>query len=728
MQCFQLNGTYTVVQGTSGGQSCIYNYNLSNAICGFNVMLLQIGPGMTVTLNNLSGQKIVWKLASLTDNDCLQPYTLSLDSSTTYTGCALTNSKAVVVAVVPPPSDPDFKACVSAMLKDCPKGTLEQCLNAPFQGGPAHCCVPSPCSCEDSKECKGCKKRVDALRYTYLAGKCRCRSQSSCPPESDPVFSRNAVSQVTTMLARWQQQLRAPVPGALDGPGRLNVASGNLVVRLSHPDGGAFDPVPFLTYNSDTPASSEFGYGWFAAPKQVLTSLSSTSADVTDGGGTVLHFTSKDSNGRYLAPSSTADALVLNSDGTWTQTQPDGFQMRYDSTGRLTRLSSASGSRWTLSYGTGGRISRILDPFNRPTTYAYDGNNNLRRVQDASARISSFTVNAASGNLTRMVRPDGTIISLTYDTSHRLTAYIDSRGQRTSYGYDANSWVNRITTPTGARTTYLFRDWLTTRVTDPKGQTTTLLHNMARNITGVINPKGNRSTYLWSGNRLKGFVDGDGHRTTLTYALLVRRNYSLQSIQDAMGGRFTFAYDANDRLVTLIDQLGNRATLLWDSSGNRTAVIDPVGNRTSSLYNGQGQITASIDALAHRTTMVYDATGQVVARINALGKRTSYAYSVNRQLLRTQSPLGQLTTYLRDPLNRATALIDPLGRRSTYVYDAAGNRTATINPLGLRRSLTYDACRLCLPSCGRPIGCLSRAPVLDRVRRHGLPRLWKQVP
>ena len=44
--------------------------------------------------------------------------------------------------------------------------------------------------------------------------------------------------------------------------------------------------------------------------------------DVTNGTGTVLHFTSRNGSGAYLSPSSTNDTLVQNGDGSWTQSQP----------------------------------------------------------------------------------------------------------------------------------------------------------------------------------------------------------------------------------------------------------------------------------------------------------------------------------------------------------------------------------------------------------------------
>src|SRR5262249_43855119 len=159
---------------------------------------------------------------------------------------------------------------------------------------------------------------------------------------------------------------------------------------------------------------------------------------------------------------------------------------------------------------------------------------------------------------------DGGISTMTYDVSHRLTCFIDPRGMRTSYAYDANGFVKRITEPSGALTTCSYLDWGTTAVTDPAGQRTTMTHNMARNIASSTDADGYTTTYRWAGNRLQAMIDGKGNRSTFTYAALTRRTVGLQSIRDAQGGIFTFVYDTNDRVSGLIDHLGKRSTLIWD--------------------------------------------------------------------------------------------------------------------------------------------------------------------
>jgi len=258
--------------------------------------------------------------------------------------------------------------------------------------------------------------------------------------------------------------------------------------------------VSILTYNSRSPASSEFGYGWSAFPRYKLTAVSSFETDITTGTGLVQRYCLGASG--WQPPPFAPYGLVKNGDGTWTQTQPDGFQLHFDTTGKVNRMADGSGNRWTYTYDNANRLTRILTPLNRRTTFTYAGAVNvlLQSIQDAAGRTTSFRMDA-NQNLVQMVGPDSSVVTLSYDTNHRLTSFRDPLGNRTSYTHqvttDGNGWLRRITAPNGGRTTYTYLDWLTTQVTDPAGQLTTVLHDQARDIQATINPKGQRATYTW---------------------------------------------------------------------------------------------------------------------------------------------------------------------------------------------------------------------------------------
>ena len=178
-----------------------------------------------------------------------------------------------------------------------------------------------------------------------------------------------------------------------------------------------------LTYNSWSPENSDFGYGW---SNSLVRSLRATL--VTAGDGAVYRYSDKDASGQFLPPAGAVNALVQHGDGSYTETQPDGFQMHYDTTGSLTQFESAAGDLWTLSYSGGrwwrvGRSRSIAEP-----RLAYDGSGKIQRVVDSYNRITSFTVDG-SGDLATMTTPELCQTQMRYDANHQLTAYIDPGGQ-----------------------------------------------------------------------------------------------------------------------------------------------------------------------------------------------------------------------------------------------------------------------------------------------------------
>ena len=147
------------------------------------------------------------------------------------------------------------------------------------------------------------------------------------------------------------------MPGARGGPGELNPACGNLLVRLAPPVAGPFDPSPILAYNSQAPGYSKFGWGWSLVPKQTLTSLTAATVNIIEGTGTSLRYRLRDpATNLYLGPGGGNDALQLNADGSWTQTQPDGFWLHYDSSGQAAtwrRRRRAAAGRWATTSPAG---------------------------------------------------------------------------------------------------------------------------------------------------------------------------------------------------------------------------------------------------------------------------------------------------------------------------------------------------------------------------------------
>ena len=170
-----------------------------------------------------------------------------------------------------------------------------------------------------------------------------------------------------------------------------------------------------------------------------VTNVNSSTAKLTTGTGAIYTFTDKDVNGVYRSPMGLKIKLVKNGNGTWTATGPSAVEMNFTATGRLDNLTNTAGAIWTMSYDGGGKLESIQNPGNRTATIGYDGSSNLQKVTDFTGRVTTFTVDAMSGNLTKMTAPDGGETELVYDGSDRLQAYVDANDNRWTYAFDNTS-------------------------------------------------------------------------------------------------------------------------------------------------------------------------------------------------------------------------------------------------------------------------------------------------
>jgi hypothetical protein len=138
---------------------------------------------------------------------------------------------------------------------------------------------------------------------------------------------------------------------SVNSPCRVDPVKGNLVAQIRTPSAGPADPRPMLTYHSDSLAAGGFGMGWsglFAA--KVVGPVSyggQTYATVYRGDGSVLVY--QESFGVYFPTGafSSANMLVQNANGSWTETQSNGLSFVYQhaTADLLTRIVGISGLR-----------------------------------------------------------------------------------------------------------------------------------------------------------------------------------------------------------------------------------------------------------------------------------------------------------------------------------------------------------------------------------------------
>jgi YD repeat-containing protein len=368
---------------------------------------------------------------------------------------------------------------------------------------------------------------------------------------------------------------------AVAGPALTNPApsKGDLMLRLGPPQGGSFDAIPGLTYNSLSPGHPAFGAGFDSDLTGEVEKLNESAVEWFKPSGTVLCFSNKDPvTGYYQSPAGAGSTLQKVADG-WIERLPDQTQLHYDTSGRLDRLISVSGDIWTLSFvdlGGQQRLSSVLDPFGRRTTLSYDGAGYLSRVTDAAGRESQFTVDA-QGRLTQYVTPELCVHGLEYNAQGRLGAYVDPEGSRFSYTYDVPGRLQSYENPLGARTTYAYVSGTQTEIQDALGRRTTLTFSAGGQLLSAEDALGRRTSYSWSGRRVASVEDPAGQRLTILYEPASHGRTRTAGVVAPSGAQGTFQYDAEGRLQSQVDALDHRITLVWNAAGQRIARQGPDG-------------------------------------------------------------------------------------------------------------------------------------------------------
>ena len=389
---------------------------------------------------------------------------------------------------------------------------------------------------------------------------------------------------------------------------------------------------------------------------------------------------------------------------------PDGEEsFAYNSRNQKVKITDKLGNETRLSYDNRGNLTGVINPLgtklsityeshNRPTNIklngkekqknTFDGKGNLLETKDALGRKTSFTYNE-KGLPETIQKPDGSAIRLTYDKKGNIETVTDAMGGTARYEYDA---LNRVI-----------------KVTDPEGSTASLSYDKAGNISAFTNGEGNVRTYEYNeSGKVTKITDFDGSTVQRTYNVLNKpeavtdqlgRTTKLQ--YDAMwnlaritlpdGSKTTYLYNENNRLTRIKDALGNTVRYTYDGNGNCLSREDQEGNLTRFTYDAAGRLTKAEGPEGAEMTYAYDEEGHVIKAEDALGNTVHMEYDEAGQLIKETNPMGDERLYTYTALGKAESITDEAGRKTTYAYFPGGQVKEVAHPDGTKEAYTYDA-------------------------------------
>ena len=343
--------------------------------------------------------------------------------------------------------------------------------------------------------------------------------------------------------------------------------------------------------------------------------------------------------------------------------EPSGLERTtvYDKDGRVVRTRAAGIVDRVRSVDSKTQ-ERITDARGLVTTYQYNANRQPVKIIYPDGSHESYTYDS-HGRTTQHTNALGVISAWTYDKQGNTTHYIEAKGlseQRTTLStYDSYGQLTeqRIGAGDGTDT-----DAISHRYT----------YDEYGNRSQYINPLGHntRSTYNSQGLALSQ-TDALGQVTRLTYDTAGNR----LSVTSALNETETQVFDARDRVVKVISAEGLERTIRYDSAGRVIEILVPGQTEGQGLRTGYDQAgrpvqTISPSGLISQTE--FDQLGRISQTIDPAGNITRYEYGA------PDSPLADLLTAIHYPTYKAT-----------YQYDQRGRQTGVVLHLGNDQTLTY---------------------------------------
>ncbi|KAF0145016.1 MAG: RhsA [Nitrospirae bacterium] len=485
-------------------------------------------------------------------------------------------------------------------------------------------------------------------------------------------------------------------------------------------------------YKSDNTAIGAFGRGMSTDYDHYLQGSGNAFTYITPEAG--RYILSKNADGSYTNDQYLSLKNVkayLNGDNTRTLKFKNSSSYTFDTNGRLTRQTDATGNYVSISRDSYGNITAISDSTgrtlyitNRTITIGLSIYTVTSSVMDSSGRAVTYTYDS-SARLISTTNPDGGKTTYTYDSGGRLTSITNPKGIKEEIiEYDSQGRVFRqVNADSGEYLFYYFSPATPVRVQDstlplssscrptfvregdsapantcgiiyvniptsqsvPQGSTATT--TIAQTV--AIYPNKSSITHRFnSQGYLLSTTDGQGGQTT--YERRISTN-ELISVTDKGGRKTSYTYDSNGNIATTTDPAGNVTRYEYDLILNKPIKItDALGNVTTMTYDAKGNLIKAVSPQLSAVSISYNSYGQPISITDALNNTTSFTYDSYGNLIKTTDPLGNSAQMQYDFIGRLIKAIDAKGKSTQYVYDLANRITEITDALSGKTKFSYD--------------------------------------
>lgn len=364
----------------------------------------------------------------------------------------------------------------------------------------------------------------------------------------------------------------------------------------------------------------------------------------------------------------------------------------YDEAGGV-NISDVAGTT-SFFFDHRGLLAKTVDPLGNTTTSEFDQDLRLKRLLLPSGDSRSFTW-CSCGSPATITDELGHTTRFSYDHPlKKMTAFVDAKGNRTSYTYDAKgnllatTYANQSVESLGAYDA----TGLPASLTNRRGQTSTFTYTPSGQIARRTLAEGDVAdfTYDARGNLIRVTeqpVTGPEKITTYDYTPATDGD-RLRKVSYPNGGWVEYFYDEQGRRSRLTDSAGGDTRYEYDVAGRLWKLRDQDNVQiVEYLYDAAARLRRINKRNGNYTTYEYDAAGQILMLVNHAPGGTpnsSFVYSYDSNGRRTRmETLDGAWTYAYDAtgqlIHAVLNSIDPQipNQDLRYQYDALGNRSST---------------------------------------------------
>lgn len=423
-----------------------------------------------------------------------------------------------------------------------------------------------------------------------------------------------------------------------------------------------------ISYDDVTNADWNGAGGW-VFDDQIYVPLLSTKNITRDGKTYTTTYSNYDAYGNPKSIAETGDKTRTTSLNYWYNTAKNIVKEKPASdtvTGGFPGTITTS-----YSHDTNGNVTQI-NRYGVVTTYSYYSNGNLWKITDANTKTWTYGWNR--GRISSISNPVYAI-SRVINWNGTIASETNGRGYTTSYLYDGNYRLTRVTPPLGNAV------------------------NFAYPLDGSYRKETRGSYYVYhyydGFGRPTGTLDSKGVTTDIDYKAYGTKNFIDSNIGDKV------VFDIFER-VDLITHKDN-TTIDYSYSGSNETVTDEANKTTTYTYNAFGnpneKLLVSVkDPYYNTASYGYNILGSLTS-VSFGGVSRTFGYSSKNFLTSEYNPETGTITYGRDNVGNLTSKSDATGTQYfyydsinrmyqtnkggatiTYGYDNADNRTSSVSP------------------------------------------------